>query len=70
MGHCIEQLVCRMYSVNEYIVTRIAAEIRVRIAERARELLEAAEGERELGVDVESGGREAAIGEWKLSIEG
>lgn len=70
MGHCIEQLMGRMYSVNEYIVARIAAKIRLGRAERAGELLEAAERERELSVDVERGGREAAMGEWELSREG
>lgn len=33
------------------------------------ELVEAAEGEMELGVEVERGGREAAVGNWELGGE-
>lgn len=45
-------------------------ELGVRGTKCAGKLLETAEGERELGVDVERGGIKAAIGEGELGAEG
>lgn len=60
-----------MHGVDEHIVGRIKFPAdRVAIAECAAELVEAAEGEGELGVEVERGGREAAAGGRELGGEG
>lgn len=57
-----------MYSVNIYILTGVRGyKITMRGAEGVGELVEAAKGEREFGVEVERGGGEAAVGRRELS---